>query len=53
MNSTHLLEIEDEVKQMLVRLRGAATFSSLRHDGGQLVGKWGIQPISDSLLSIG
>jgi len=53
MDSTHPFEIKGEVKQVLVRLWGAATFSSFRHDSGQSVGKWGFQPVSDSLISIG
>lgn len=38
---------------MLVRLGGAATFPSFRHDGGWLAGKWGLQPILRSLISVG
>ena len=37
-NSTYPLEIKGDVKQMLVRLRGAATFPSFCHDNGHLGG---------------
>jgi hypothetical protein len=35
-DSTHLLEIEGEVKEMFVWLGSAATFPSFRHEEGHL-----------------